>query len=102
MEPTDLPNAQDLVRSAIAADLPEDETTRRDWAGVFGLVSFMGLLTILGGMALGLWIGFGKGHPGVGMWIVLASLVWGAAAVSVSRDGREVALQEDAPSETGS
>lgn len=93
MEARDLPNAQDQVRTAIKADLPEDDRTRGDWATVFSLTSFLGIVTILAGMAFGLWIGFGAhSKPGIGMWIVLACLVWGSAAVSVSRDGREVCL----------
>ena len=92
MEAPNIPNQQDLIRQAIADDLPSDEQTRKDWAAVFSLTNLLGLLTILAGMAFGLWIGFAKFRPGVGMWIVLACLIWGTAAVSVSRDGREVSL----------
>lgn len=90
-----LPNAEDQVRQAIADDLPEDEQTRRDWAGVFTLTRALGFLTLLACLGLALWMSIGFDRPWAGVWIALAGLVWGAAAVSVSREGREVALEGD-------
>lgn len=98
MEAPNIPNQQDLVRQAIADDLPEDAQTRKDWAAVFSLTNLLGLVTILGGMVAGLWLGFAKDYAGVGMWVVLATLIWGTAAISVARDGREVSLGNDSTS----
>lgn len=85
-------NAEDRVREAIAADLPEDEQTRLDWADVFTLTQGLGVVTLLAGLGLALWLVFGLDHPWGGLWTAIAALVWGAAAVSVSREGHEVVM----------
>ena len=87
-----LPNAEDQVRDAITADLPPDEATRRDWAGVFSLTWLLGWVTILAGLGYGFYRAFAKGMPGWGIAAAVMVVLWGAAAVSVSREGREVSL----------
>jgi len=92
MEGVPLPNAQDEVREAIIEELPPDAQTRRDWAGVFSLTAVLGYLTILFGIVYGIYRGFVRGMPWWGVAATVMIVLWGAAAVSVSREGREVSL----------
>jgi hypothetical protein len=82
-------NEEDLIGQAIADDLPEDQQGVREQHGLFGFSGLFGWIVLIIGGAWGLYVAFsGAGFRWTGLWIALGAVLWGAAAISVGRDGR--------------
>ena len=85
-------NEEDLIRESIGGDLPPDRQSASEWRSVFNITTLLGWGIFVVGGAAGLVVAFSSPH-GMRWWgllITLGAILWGASAVSVGRDGREV------------